>query len=73
MLQKSGGETFMPSNKKSCSNPNCAGCYEIAPGKFIHPPKSGEEWIAWNAAHPPKENETKPAKTKRGPKRGLGL
>jgi hypothetical protein len=26
----------------SCGSPVCAGCYEVAPGVRIHPPKSGE-------------------------------
>lgn len=32
-----------------CGSPHCAGCYEIEPGKRIHPPKPSEEWLEWLA------------------------
>lgn len=28
-----------------CGSPHCAGCYEVAPGVRIHPPKSGKGWV----------------------------
>lgn len=28
-------------NSAACGSPNCGGCYEVAPGQRIHPPKSG--------------------------------
>lgn len=30
-----------------CGSPCCAGCYEVAPGVRIHPPKCGEDYRAW--------------------------
>ena len=30
-----------------CGSPHCAGCYEVAPGVQIHPPKCGEDYRAW--------------------------
>ena len=31
----------------ACGSPRCAGCYEVAPGVLIHPPKCGEDYRAW--------------------------
>jgi hypothetical protein len=31
----------------ACGSPHCAGCYEVAPGVRIHPPKCGEDYRAW--------------------------
>ena len=31
-----------------CQDPQCAGCYQVAPGVHIHPPKCGEEYQKWN-------------------------
>lgn len=28
-----------------CGFPHCAGCYEVAPGVRIHPPKCGPGWV----------------------------
>ncbi len=30
-----------------CGSPHCAGCYEIRPGRRIHPPKASHDWLAW--------------------------
>jgi hypothetical protein len=30
-----------------CGSPHCAGCYEVAPGVRIHPPKCGEDYREW--------------------------
>lgn len=30
-----------------CGSPHCAGCYEVAPGVRVHPPKCGEEYRVW--------------------------
>lgn len=36
-----------------CGSPNCAGCYSIGEidgrERFMHPPKSSPEWLAWRA------------------------
>jgi hypothetical protein len=31
----------------ACGSPHCAGCYEVAPGVLIHPPKCSEDYLAW--------------------------
>ena len=31
----------------ACGSPHCAGCYEVAVGVLIHPPKCGEDYRAW--------------------------
>ena len=28
-----------------CGSEHCAGCYEVAPGVRLHPPKSGPGWV----------------------------
>jgi hypothetical protein len=40
-----------------CGSPDCAGCYEVALGRRIHPPKSSEEWLDWLAKWQPRERE----------------
>jgi hypothetical protein len=30
-----------------CNSPNCAGCYELEPGVWAHPPKPSPEWEKW--------------------------
>lgn len=35
--------------KAACGSEACGGCYEIAPGKKIHPPVSGEEFLKMRA------------------------
>lgn len=37
-----------------CGSPECGGCYEVAPGIRIHPPKPSAEWLAWLAKWEPK-------------------
>ena len=37
-----------------CGDRECRGCYEVAPGKLIHPRKSGQEWEDWLARWQPK-------------------
>jgi hypothetical protein len=32
-----------------CGSPHCAGCYEVAPGVRLHPPKASPDWLAWLA------------------------
>lgn len=31
----------------ACRSADCAGCYVVAPGVQIHPPKCGDEYRAW--------------------------
>ncbi len=33
----------------NCGSSDCAGCYQIEPGKRIHPPKSSPEWQRWRS------------------------
>ena len=42
-----------------CGEPHCAGCYEVEPGRRIHPRKSGQEWDDWLARWQPKSEATK--------------
>ena len=42
-----------------CGDLECAGCYEVEPGKRIHPRKSGQEWLDWLARWQPKGEATK--------------
>ena len=30
-----------------CASPHCAGCYEVEPGRKIHPPKCGQDYLDW--------------------------
>ena len=30
-----------------CGSPQCAGCYDVGEGRKIHPPKCGEDYLAW--------------------------
>jgi len=43
-----------PNAVAACGSPHCAGCYEVEPGKRIHPPKSTEEWKEWLLRWEPK-------------------
>jgi hypothetical protein len=36
-----------PPNLAPCGSPHCGGCYEVAPGVRLHPPKVSPEWTAW--------------------------
>ena len=42
-----------------CGDPGCKGCYEVEPGRRIHPRKSGQEWDDWLARWQPKSEATK--------------
>ena len=33
--------------RAACGSHHCAGCYEVAPGVRIHPPRCGEDYRAW--------------------------
>jgi len=33
----------------ACGSPHCAGCYQVEPGRLIHPPKSSANWLSWLA------------------------
>ena len=33
-----------PSELAPCGSPHCGGCYEVAPGARLHPPKISPEW-----------------------------
>ena len=35
-----------PEDFAPCGSPTCQGCYEVAPGVRIHPPKISPEWQA---------------------------
>ena len=37
-----------------CGSPNCDGCYEVEPGRRIHPPKASPEWLEWLKKWEPK-------------------
>ncbi|MGD0126375.1 MAG: hypothetical protein ABSF46_13515 [Terriglobia bacterium] len=37
-----------------CGSPQCAGCYELEPGRRIHPPRSSPHWLAWLERWQPK-------------------
>jgi len=39
-------EPAKSSDLAPCGSPNCGGCYEVAPGVRIHPPKISPEWQA---------------------------
>ncbi len=34
-------------SRAACGSTHCAGCYEIEPGRRIHPPKATRDWLAW--------------------------
>jgi hypothetical protein len=40
-------ESQEPKNRAACGSPECAGCYEVAPGVRIHPPKCSDDYRAW--------------------------
>ena len=48
-----------PASLPPCGDPKCAGCYEVEPGRRIHPRKSGQEWDDWLARWQPKSEATK--------------
>lgn len=37
-----------------CGSPDCAGCYLVAPGIHIHPPRVSAEWLDWLEKWTPK-------------------
>ncbi len=37
-----------------CGSPRCAGCYEVEPGRRIHPPKASRDWLTWLEQWQPK-------------------
>jgi len=41
-LETDGSGSLAP-----CGSSNCAGCYEVASGVRIHPPKCGEDYLEW--------------------------
>ncbi len=41
-------------SRAACVAPDCAGCYEIEPGRRIHPPKASHDWLAWLEQWQPK-------------------
>lgn len=47
-------ERVKPRGGAACGLPYCAGCYEVAPGVRIHPPKCGEGWKEWLLKWEPK-------------------
>jgi hypothetical protein len=40
-------QTHPAAQPTKCGSPQCAGCYEVAPGVRIHPPKCGEDYRVW--------------------------
>lgn len=40
-------EVSAEENLAACGAFHCAGCYEVAPGVRIHPPKCGENYRIW--------------------------
>ena len=38
-----------------CDSRQCAGCYEVEPGRRIHPPRPSPEWQEWLARWTPQE------------------
>lgn len=36
---------FLAGNMALCGDSECAGCYEVEPGKRIHPRKVSEAWL----------------------------
>jgi tubulysin polyketide synthase-like protein len=32
-----------------CGSKDCAGCYDLEPGRRVHPPKPSQEWLEWLA------------------------
>jgi hypothetical protein len=37
---------------------HCGGCYEVAPGRWMHPPKVSEAWRHWFERSQPNGRET---------------
>lgn len=44
---KRESQTHPAGQPAACCSPDCAGCYEVAPGVLIHPPKCGEDYRVW--------------------------
>jgi len=40
-----------------CGSPHCAGCYEVEPRVWMHPPKASQEWLEWLAHWQPREKD----------------
>jgi hypothetical protein len=40
-------EAEQSSASAACESPHCAGCYEVARGVRIHPPKCGNDYRRW--------------------------
>ena len=38
-------EPLQSENRAACGSPYCAGCYEVEPDVWIHPPKCGSGWV----------------------------
>jgi hypothetical protein len=38
-----------PADLAPCGSPKCQGCYEVAPGVRLHPPKPSQDWLDWLA------------------------
>ncbi len=38
-----------PPKLAPCGSPHCGGCYEVAPGVRLHPPKVSQDWLDWLA------------------------
>jgi hypothetical protein len=36
-----------PANAPLCASPDCAGCYDVGDGRKIHPPRIGDDYLAW--------------------------
>ena len=32
-----------------CTNQECDGCYEVLPDVWIHPPKTGQDFLLWRS------------------------
>lgn len=47
------------SGSAPCGDIACAGCYQVEPGKSIHPRKVGEAWLRWLELWKPKREERK--------------
>ncbi len=43
-----------PAARALCGSPTCAGCYEVEPGRRIHPPKASRDWLDWLERWQPK-------------------
>ena len=50
---------FLAGSMAPCGDIACAGCYQVEPGKSIHPRKMGEAWLHWLELWKPKREERK--------------